>query len=168
MIVLPIHKQRGQAQERFLGQPQDAMVDEDEDDTPAEWSLLELNGEILTPKQEPNGDCMELGKLKFDKNDGTPIITVAAHEIKGKVQPLKQNFVVLKPIDASSSLKRKDGFNGSHSDSKRHKVDGNDTDVDMTSESVLEGSSAVHGGYEVAGVVTSKVLFDRYPKSIMR
>jgi len=25
-----------------------------------------------------------------------------------------------------------------------------------------------HDGYEIAGVVTSKILFDRYPKSIMK
>lgn len=48
MIVLPIHKQ-----------------DED-DDTPQEWSLLELNGELICPKSEPDGESMELGSVEFD------------------------------------------------------------------------------------------------------
>jgi hypothetical protein len=47
MIVLPIYNQ-------------------EDDDTPAEWSLLELNGELLAPKKDPEGDSMELGKIKFD------------------------------------------------------------------------------------------------------
>ena len=48
MIVLPIHQQ------------------DDDDDTPLEWSLLELNGELITPKTETEGDSMELGKVTFD------------------------------------------------------------------------------------------------------
>lgn len=38
----------------------------EEDDTPQEWSLLELNGELLTAKKEPEGDFMELGSIQLD------------------------------------------------------------------------------------------------------
>ena len=38
----------------------------EEDDTPQEWSLLELNGELLTPRNEPEGDSIEVGKVHFD------------------------------------------------------------------------------------------------------
>ena len=50
MIMLPIRK----------------AAEDDDDDTPAEWSLLELNGEIVPPKSEPEEDGMELGKVQFD------------------------------------------------------------------------------------------------------
>ena len=39
---------------------------EEEDDTPQEWSLLELNGELITPDKVAEGDAMELGSVKFD------------------------------------------------------------------------------------------------------
>lgn len=38
----------------------------DDDDTPLEWSLLELNGELIPSKAAPEGDEMELGKVEFD------------------------------------------------------------------------------------------------------
>lgn len=38
-----------------------------EDDTPQEWSLLELNGELLPAKKEIEGDHMELGSIKLDE-----------------------------------------------------------------------------------------------------
>jgi len=50
MIKLPIRMQEGY----------------DDDDTPQEWSLLELNGELITPDKVPTGDTIELGSVKFD------------------------------------------------------------------------------------------------------
>jgi len=50
MIKLPICMQEG----------------DDDDDTPQEWSLLELNGELITPDKVPTGDTIELGSVKFD------------------------------------------------------------------------------------------------------
>jgi hypothetical protein len=38
----------------------------EEDDTPQEWSLLELNGELCPAKIEPSGDEMEFGLIQFD------------------------------------------------------------------------------------------------------
>ena len=53
MIVLPIHNN---------------SVDDD-DDTPQEWSLLELNGEVVPPKSLSDEDTnmMELGSIKLDE-----------------------------------------------------------------------------------------------------
>ena len=51
MIILPI---------------EGSKHDEDDDDTPLEWSLLELNGELIPSKAAPEGDEMELGKVEFD------------------------------------------------------------------------------------------------------
>lgn len=51
MIVLPIHNS-------------------EEDDTPQEWSLLELNGELIAPNKESIGDQMELGSIRFDTEVG--------------------------------------------------------------------------------------------------
>mmetsp|Transcript_8349 Transcript_8349/g.11850 ORF Transcript_8349/g.11850 Transcript_8349/m.11850 type:complete len:145 (+) Transcript_8349:96-530(+) len=141
MIMLPIRK----------------AAEDDDDDTPAEWSLLELNGEIVPPKSEPEEDGMELGKVQFDA-EGTPVMTIASHELRGKVQHLKQPFVIMKPT------KKRVVENECDQSSKRLKLDGNsDTGNNGSSMDIDEGE-----GYEVAGIVTSKILFDRYPKSIMR
>ena len=41
--------------------------DDCEDDTPREWSLIELNGELLPPKQLPsNKSSVELGAFEYD------------------------------------------------------------------------------------------------------
>lgn len=91
-------------------------------------------------------------------------MTIASHELKGKIQSLKQPFVIMKPrfagkrnIGTSLSTANNDN-NQSQGSSKRMKP--NDDDGKMEVDEI--------GGYEVAGVVTSKILFDRYPKSIMR
>ncbi len=53
MIVLPIHK---------------STDDDDDDDTPQEWSMLELNGEVVPPNSiSNNSNNMELGSIKLDE-----------------------------------------------------------------------------------------------------
>ncbi len=49
MIVLPITKSSSE-----------------EDDTPQEWSLLELNGELLPSKKAPDSHHMELGTIELN------------------------------------------------------------------------------------------------------
>jgi hypothetical protein len=124
--------------------------DEEYDDTPQEWSLLELNGEILGPKTPHDEDMMELGKVVMDKQ-GVPIMTIGTHELKGKMQDLKQPFVVMKP---RKRMNDEDDIGTE----KRRKLEstGNTMEID------------VKDGFEIAGIVKSKILFDRYPKSIMR
>jgi hypothetical protein len=94
-------------------------------------------------------------------------MTVASHEMKGKIQPLKQTFVIMKP----RSAKRTNGSDASvEHNSKRLKPndDGGDDENKMEVDGDIDVDVNATQGYEVAGVVTSKVLFDRYPKSIMR
>uniref|UniRef100_A0A7S2N178 Uncharacterized protein n=1 Tax=Helicotheca tamesis TaxID=374047 RepID=A0A7S2N178_9STRA len=130
------------------------VTDSDEDDTPQEWSLLELNGELIPPAEIPQSeppssttdmdvDCgstttarMELGAVRFS-DDGTPMMTIGSHELKGKIVNLKQPFVIMKKNKAT----------------KRKRCE------DCDSSNV---------NFEVAGVITKKMLFDQYPKTIMR
>jgi hypothetical protein len=77
-------------------------------------------------------------------------MTIASHELKGKIQTLKQPFVVMKPQSKRTNSE-------SHGSNKRTKVDADTMDIDNQ-----------HDGYEVAGIVTSKILFNGYPKSIMK
>lgn len=122
MIIVPIHE---------------------DDDTPREWSLLELNGEILPPKTPNGDDDMELGKVVFDDH-GTPVMTIGTHEIKGKVQDLKQPFVVIKA---------------------RKRTQRDEPDVQNDEKRIKMGGDRK---MEITGFVKSKLLFDRYPKSIMK
>ena len=47
--------------------PLSLKKDDCEDDTPREWSLIELNGELLPPKQLPlNESSVELGAFEYD------------------------------------------------------------------------------------------------------
>ena len=144
MIVLPIRK-------------------DEEDDTPQEWSLLELNGEILGPKTIPEDDedMMELGKVIMDKQ-GVPIMTIGTHELKGKVEDLKQPFVVMKPRKRMNDDENDGG--GIHNNHR------NGTEKRRKQESNSHGNMDVDvkEGYEIAGIIKNKILFDRYPKSIMR
>lgn len=85
-------------------------------------------------------------------------MTLGSHELKGKVETLKQPFVVMK------KKKRK-------RDESREGGDGGDSFSKMDIDSTDEGALAKSGesvSYEVAGIVTKKMLFDNYPKSIMR
>ena len=89
---------------------------------------------------------------------GTPIMTLGSHELKGKVETLKQPFVVMK----KKKRKRDESGEGG---------DGGDSFSKMDIDSTDEGALAKSGesvSYEVAGIVTKKMLFDNYPKSIMR
>lgn len=81
---------------------------------------------------------------------------IASHELKGKVQSLKQPLVVLRPFkrpieniggtnDSQILTQNCDNSNSRDQDCKRYKR-----------------------GYEIAGIIRSKILFDQYPKSIMR
>ena len=142
---------------------------DDDDDTPQEWSLLELNGELVPPSVGPAasssggtvttqaqaGTRMELGSVRFS-SDGTPTLTLGSHELKGKIETLKQPFVVMK-----KKRKRGESADGGDGDSSS-KMD-IDSSGERESQMIKESVS-----YEVAGIVKKKMLFDNYPKSIMR
>jgi hypothetical protein len=104
-----------------------------------EWAMLELNGDLLLPHELPNDDeHWELGSLQFptnhnnsNNNSNTPVLICGTHEFQGKVETLKQPFVVL----------------------QQEKDKDNDDDDDE--------------GMIVQGVITHKLLFNRYPKTIL-
>jgi len=96
-------------------------------------------------------------------------MTLGSHELKGKVEDLKQPFVVMRKkrkrddADHSSATGASPGKGGSNGGDDRS----NDcTMMDMNTCEKSSVSSAVT--YEVAGIVKKKMLFDNYPKSIMR
>jgi hypothetical protein len=109
-----------------------------------EWGLVELNGELVLPHADNDDNDenaagivnneLELGCLKFSKDEATPILTLGAHELRGTVEKLKKPFAILK---------------------KRKREEADD-----------DAKNASY--YEVVGVITKKLLFDQYPKSIMR
>ena len=85
-------------------------------------------------------------------------MTLGSHELKGKVETLKQPFVVMK-----KKRKRDESGEGGG--------DGGDSSSNMDIDSTDQGALAASGesvSYEVAGIVKKKMLFDNYPKSIMR
>jgi len=125
---------------------------------PPEWSMLELNGTLIPPVELPTREAatdilgadgrVELGRLQIGP-DGkvgcktlkqnslsaiahipqTPLMILGSHQLKGKVETLKQPFALLeKCYDENDELCR----------------------------------------FEVKGVVRQKILFDQYPKVIMR
>jgi hypothetical protein len=87
---------------------------------------------------------------------GTPIMTLGSHELKGKVETLKQPFVVMKK-------KRKRGESADDGDGDSSSKMDIDSSGERESPILKESVS-----YEVAGIVKKKMLFDNYPKSIMR
>jgi hypothetical protein len=84
-------------------------------------------------------------------------MTLGSHELKGKIEKLKQPFVVMR------KRKRAHGLTG-----------GVDEKLDLESMDTYAATVEDHGStdgsvsYEVAGIITQKMLFDKYPKSIMR
>ena len=85
-------------------------------------------------------------------------MTLGSHELKGKVETLKQPFVVMK----KKKRKRDESGEGGYGGDSFSKMD-----IDSTDEGAL-AKSGESVSYEVAGIVTKKMLFDNYPKSIMR
>ena len=86
-------------------------------------------------------------------------MTLGSHELKGRVEDLKQPFVVMK------KRKRDDdgGAGGGNGGG-----DGGDGSSEMDIDSSASALSGAAVSYEVAGVVKKKMMFDNYPKSIMR
>mmetsp|Transcript_48164 Transcript_48164/g.71809 ORF Transcript_48164/g.71809 Transcript_48164/m.71809 type:complete len:116 (-) Transcript_48164:461-808(-) len=70
-----------------------------------EWGMVELNGELIPPRDKSDDDSdngtlirkdqLELGSIRFTKQ-GSPLMTLGSHELKGTVETLKQPFAVLR------------------------------------------------------------------------
>ena len=79
--------------------------DADENGIP-KWVLLELNGQLLSPTPSSTTsvvaeDGTELGMISFD--NGTPVIVVGTHEIRGKIEKLPKPFLVLRKGTANKT-----------------------------------------------------------------
>ncbi|KAL7447104.1 hypothetical protein ACHAXM_011119 [Skeletonema potamos] len=123
----------------------------------AEWVMLELNGELAKPQQddvvrntaeagqnESDKRRVELGSVQFD-DAGAPTLIIGNHELKGTSISLKNPFAVLRKRKANQSSTNSDGHEAGSKIMKHSGVE-----------------------YEVAGIVKKKLMFDKYPKSIMR
>ncbi|KAL7453263.1 hypothetical protein ACHAWC_005627 [Mediolabrus comicus] len=109
-----------------------------------EWVMLELNGELVKPQQiESDKRRVEFGSVQFD-DAGAPTLIIGNHELKGTSITLKEPFAVLR---------------------KKRKANQMSSD-DSSNESKIMKPSGVQ--CEVAGIVKKKLMFDQYPKSIMR
>ena len=111
-----------------------------------EWTILELNGELIMPvdlptENDPHSavlgpDQVELGSLHYHDKKTMKMI-LGSHELKGTIEVLKQPFCIFEKERNGAAV-----ANGE------------------------EESSNVQ--YKVAGVITKKVLFNNYPKTIMK
>ncbi|KAL7572234.1 hypothetical protein ACA910_011763 [Epithemia clementina (nom. ined.)] len=151
----------------------DDGVADDGDDGVQEWAMIEINGELLRPAdlsipsqeaetttkesslQEEGGSVslsmaqhVELGSLWFDKHDETPHMIIGSHELKGKVETLKQPLCVL---EKQRHLPQEYGDS-----SPFH-------DYPQKNDATLITSS-----YIIKGLITRKLLFQQYPKTILR
>jgi hypothetical protein len=122
--------------------------------------MLELNGELLKPLDDESSTSqkttvnnlkrrVELGSVKFD-SDGAPTLIIGNHELKGTAIILKEPFAVLRK--------------------RRLKQIYQHDDLDLVSgESPLSKSQHCKKTHlEVVGIVKKKLMFDQYPKSMMR
>ena len=85
-------------------------------------------------------------------SQGAPTLIIGNHELKGTSNKLKEPFAVLRKRKASQIANDDD--------------DGNNGADGGTAETNLKKHSGVQ--LEVVGVVKKKLMFDSYPKSIMR
>ena len=85
---------------------------------------------------------------------GAPTLIIGNHELKGSAIKLKEPFAVLRKRKASQMI------SNNNSDTITTDGDGG------TKETSLNKHSGVQ--LEVVGVVKKKLMFDSYPKNIMR
>ncbi len=80
---------------------------------------------------------------------GGPTLIIGHHELKGSATKLKEPFAILRKRKSNKISPMNDKDGNTSSESKR-----------------LKSHSGVQ--LEVVGVVKTKLMFDQYPKSIMR
>jgi len=120
-----------------------------------EWTAIELNGELILPAEMPTTgnqevlcgpDQIELGSLRFDDDGKTPIMVLGSHELRGTLEHLKQPFCVF----------------------EKHGGEKHDNEADMRTEDGENHNETDNLVYNVVGIVTKKLLFNNYPKTIMK
>jgi Ctf8 len=137
------------------------------------WAMIEINGELMTPKNTLSIGChnsndgpddtilpsshLELGSVYF-MNEKEPIMIIGSHELKGTIVPLKQPFCVLQKKKNVELKQKKPSI--IMEDQQQHQPSNILPPNDTTSTTTTQ--------YNVIGLVTSKLLFDKYPKTIVR
>ncbi|GKY95939.1 hypothetical protein MPSEU_000554500 [Mayamaea pseudoterrestris] len=154
VVTIPIH---------FAGSNADG------DDVP-EWAMIEINGELVVPPlnddaddddadeeatKHVRSDQLELGSIRFDGE--TPVMILGSHELIGTVETLKQPFCVLRK-EVVEPL----------TDNEFAMSEETPANADATNTSASSSDSSRSVSYVVQGVVTRKLLFNKYPKVIMR
>ena len=126
-----------------------------------EWAVIELNGELVVPTEMPTTeqelvkvvgpDRVELGSLRF-QDEKTPVMVLGSHELRGTVESLKQPFCIFEKERGVAA-----GSAPTHSSISEINAD-------------KENSNESHGNvqYKVVGIITKKLLFNKYPKVIMK
>ncbi|KAL3790124.1 hypothetical protein ACHAW5_007731 [Stephanodiscus triporus] len=152
----------------------------DSDTEKVEWVMLELNGELLKPLDEPRltpqGNLLpdgtvndirrrvELGSVKFDA-DVSAIIVEKYHTINtGTIYADGAPTLIIGNHELKgSAITLKEPFAVLRKRKAKHISQNNNASV--ISESTSKSRCKVQ--LEVVGVVKKKLMFDQYPKSIM-
>ena len=128
-------------------------------DSPGEWGLVELQGQLETREQVPFDD-MHIGDLHFDAR-GTPNLIIGHHLLTGKVVELEKPFAVLikrSPRDTDAGVSPDPiPESGLEQDSSR-------TECDQESTPPSSGGQTE---YEVVALITKKIIFKNRPKPII-
>lgn len=129
----------------------------------AEWTVIELNGELVVPTEMPTAekqlvkvvgpDQVELGSLRF-QDEKTPVMVLGSHELRGTVESLKQPFCVFEKERGVAAISTAAPAHSTTTD--------NNDDKENSSQSQGELQ------YKVVGIITKKLLFNKYPKVIMK
>ena len=111
---------------------------------------------------------------------------IGSHELRGKIETLKQPFVVLKKRIYGNDANDYDSMDNEKEPlEKKRKTNPSDVknelcnkpnstkDKDNTSFQLRKGDSNncvdnVKVSYEIAGIISKRLLFNSYPKSILR
>jgi len=140
--------------------------DDDNDDNnrhpvAPEYTMIELNGILLPPIEFPPIDTcqsifgtdrrVELGKFYMSGPDQKiPTMILGSHQVKGKVKKLKSSFCLMEKRYTTSTT-----------------ADNNNKSSSKPPPPKKKQKKQIEC-YQIIGIVKEKIIFDTYPKVIMR